>query len=47
MATFGQYLYGGETLSKMIELEEAKGSKVIAAINGDFTIPLIVFQLAQ
>lgn len=36
IATYGYGVYGGTTLTNMIQIEEAKGSKVIVAINGDF-----------
>lgn len=36
VATYGAYVYGGYNLTQMVELEEAKGSKVVVAINGDF-----------
>ena len=36
-ATYGEYVYGGETLSNMIKKGEADmGKKVVVAINGDF-----------
>ena len=37
LATYGEYVYGGEILSKMIKTAENKtGKKVVVAINGDF-----------
>ena len=37
LATYGEYVYGGEVLSKMIKTAENKtGKKVVVAINGDF-----------
>lgn len=36
MVTYGNQLYGGQTLSNYINIAETGGAKVIAAVNGDF-----------
>lgn len=35
MVSFGEYLYGGDTLAKMVAQAEAEGYQVLFAINGD------------
>lgn len=35
VVSFGSYLYGGDTLGKMVEAYESRGYKVVYAINGD------------